>query len=142
MQKSGDTARNVTNGAPLLFVHFPKYLYYSESVAYKVSKTIWLISNGSPIPIRRWLNKGLQHPARSLPSMFPQKRAIFPIFFGVSSSCLYLLKMEDAVEKCKTISGSSHIFARLNYTTCSQIQTDVTIPFITYYRTLISVTIS
>jgi hypothetical protein len=51
--------------------------------------------------------------------------------------------MEDAVEKCKTISGSSHIFARLNYTTFSQIQTDVmTIPFITYYRTLISVTIS
>jgi hypothetical protein len=41
----------VTNGAPLLFVHFPKYRYYSESVAHKVSKTIWPFPTGLQYPL-------------------------------------------------------------------------------------------
>ncbi len=42
--------------------------------------------------------------------------------------CLHLLKVEEAVENFKTVSGSSPFFALSNDTTCSQTQTGVTVP--------------
>ncbi len=110
IKTAGDLVGNGPNRSSL----FSKCLHYSVNIAHKVSNTLWAFLSGFQFPLKAgqkilWQPLGVFSPDVSLHKGHPL------VIFRVS-----LLKIEDAKEKFKTISGLSPIFALSNRTTLGQ----------------------